>query len=66
MGLRKGRGQSDRVGESADSGHGEILHGNGEIWILVMAGKWLNSVFLAAKFVVKICGELFVLVFVHS
>ena len=30
--------------------------------ILVMAGKWRNSVFLAAKFVAKCCAEMFVLV----
>ena len=53
----------DRQGSgSDDSGRGEISGGNGEILILVMAGKWRNSVFPAAKFVAKFCGEIFVLV----
>ena len=53
----------DRQGSgSADSGRGEISGGNGEILILVMAGKWRNSVFPVAKFVAKFRGEIFVLV----
>ena len=54
---------------TADSGRGEFLERNGEILILVMAGKWRISVFPAVKFVAKFCGKIFVLVlrtFVHQ
>ena len=58
----RGEGPDRQGSGSDDSGLGEISGRNGEILILVMAGKWRNSVFPAAKFVVKFCGENFVLV----
>ena len=58
----KGEGPGRQGSGSADSGRGEVSGGHGEILILVMAGKWRNSVFPASKFVVKFNGEIFVLV----
>ena len=61
-GAVRGEGPDRQGSGSADSGRGEISGGNGEILILVMAGKWRNSVFPVAKFVAKFRGEIFVLV----
>ena len=57
-GAVRGQGPDRRGSRSADSGHGAISGGNGEILILITAGKWRNSVFPAAK----LFGEIFVLV----
>ena len=51
----------------ADSGRGEILDGNGEILILVMAGSdkilfFFFFLFPVTKFLAKFCVEIFVLV----
>ena len=62
-GAVRGEGPDRQGSGSADSGRGEILGGNGEILILVMAEKWRNSVFPAAQFVAKFCGGSFELVF---
>ena len=51
----RGEGPDRQGSGSADSGCDEIL-------MLVMARKWPNSVFQAAKFVAKFCGEIFMLV----
>ena len=61
-GAVRGEGPERHGSGSTDSGRGEILDGNGEILTLVMAGRWRNSVFAAAKFVAKSCIEIFVLV----
>ena len=61
-GVVRGQGPARQSVGSAVSGRDEISGGNGGILILVMAGKWRNSVFPAAKFVAKFCGEMFVLV----